>query len=165
MTLRIIAAIAIGLIGGGALAAGEHAGGHGHANGHGHERAASAVGMPGDPAKVSRSVAVRMDDAMRFSPTELRVEAGETLRLKVHNAGKVEHELVIGSMTELQEHAALMRRFPGMEHDEPNMLRLAPGASGEIVWKFDTAGKVDFACLIPGHMEAGMVGKVVVRKP
>lgn len=149
-----------------ALAAGEHAGGHGHEHhGPGGHGGPSAVGVPGDPARVSRTVDMTMSDSMRFTPATISTRAGETIRLRVRNAGKVDHELVIGSMAELKEHAELMRRFPGMEHDEPNMIRLAPGASGEIVWKFEKAGSVDFACLIPGHLEAGMAGKVAVGKP
>lgn len=42
------------------------------------------------------------------------------------------------------------------------MITLDPGKIGGLVWQFDQAGTVDFACLIPGHMEAGMVGKVKV---
>jgi len=57
----------------------------------------------------------------------------------------------------------MMRKMPGMKHAEPNMITLNAGQTGGIVWQFDKAGEVDFACLIPGHMEAGMVGKVKVK--
>lgn len=55
-----------------------------------------------------------------------------------------------------------MLKNPEMEHDEPNQLGLQPGQSGEIVWQFTQAGTVDFACLQPGHFEAGMKGAVAV---
>ena len=42
------------------------------------------------------------------------------------------------------------------------MVTVAPGKTGEIVWRFTTAGKVDFACLQPGHYDAGMKGLVTV---
>ena len=61
------------------------------------------------------------------------------------------------------EHAALMQKFPEMEHADGNMLSLSPGKTGEIVWQFTHSGTVDFACLQPGHMEAGMIGKVAVK--
>ncbi len=48
-------------------------------------------------------------------------------------------------------------------HDDANMTHVAPGARGDIVWQFTRRGEYQFACLIPGHYEAGMVGKVVVR--
>jgi uncharacterized cupredoxin-like copper-binding protein len=105
-----------------------------------------------------------MNDSMRFVPDAITVKAGETIRFFIRNNGKLPHELVIGSIAELKEHAEMMRKMPGMEHDEPNMITLKPGQRGGLVWKFDQPGSVDFACLVPGHMEAGMVGKVLVSK-
>lgn len=123
----------------------------------------SAVGKPGDPANVSRTVEVIMDDSMRFTPDEIDVKAGETVRFFVRNMGKQKHELVIGSMDELREHAEMMRKMPDMKHAEPNMITLAPNQRGGLVWQFDETGTVDFACLVPGHLEAGMVGKINVE--
>ncbi len=159
-----------------ALAAGDHAGGHGddHARtmgdmhpdmqgsagmaGHG-----SAAGKPGDPAKISRTVPLAMGDDMRFIPDEISVKAGETIRFFLVNKGKVNHEMVIGTAAELDEHAEMMRKMPGMQHTEPNQINLAPGQRGGIVWTFDKAGSFAFACLVPGHKEVGMVGKIVVN--
>ncbi len=100
---------------------------------------------------------------MRFSPEALVVRRNETVRFVVRNRGAVMHEMVIGTPEELAEHAALMKRFPDMEHDAPHMAHVKPGASGEIVWNFNRAGTFEFACLAPGHFEAGMIGRVVVR--
>jgi uncharacterized cupredoxin-like copper-binding protein len=105
-----------------------------------------------------------MSDAMRFEPALIRVKAGETVRLAAVNRGTQAHELVLGTMEELREHAELMRRFPNMEHDDPNMVRVAPGGRGEIVWQFTKPGEFSYACLMPGHFEAGMVGRVVVAR-
>jgi len=147
-----------------ALAAGEHKGGHGHDMGGMHKEAhASAAGKAGDPAKVSRTIALNMDDTMRFTPSQVSVKAGETIRFFIKNSGKIPHEVVIGTMSELKEHAAMMRKIPDMKHAEPNMITLNAGQRGGIVWQFDKAGEVAFACLIPGHMEAGMIGKVTVN--
>jgi uncharacterized cupredoxin-like copper-binding protein len=169
LKLAVAAALAAPLL---TLAAGEHAGGHGpgmgdmHKEMHGSADMAghgSAAGMPGDPAKGSRTVPVEMDDSMRFAPAEIDVKAGETIRFFVVNRGKVTHEMVIGTAVELDEHAEMMRRTPGMRHAEPNQITLAPGQRGGIVWTFDKAGSFAFACLVPGHKEAGMVGKIVVN--
>lgn len=119
-------------------------------------------GRAGDPAKVTRTVAVSMSDRMRFDPAEVRVNADETVRLVAANHGAVLHEMVLGTMDELKEHAALMKKFPNMEHDEPNMARVKPGGKEEIVWQFTKPGEFYFACLVPGHFEAGMVGKIIV---
>jgi len=56
-----------------------------------------------------------------------------------------------------------MRKHPNMEHDEPYMAHVSPGKKGQIVWTFNRAGEFEFACLIPGHFEAGMIGRIVVR--
>lgn len=121
-----------------------------------------AFGREGDPAKVSRTVTVRMSDRMRYDPAEIRVNAGDTVRIVGANDGKVMHEIVIGTRQELDKHAELMRRHPNMEHDEPYMAHVSPGAKQEIVWQFTKPGEFFYGCLIPGHFEAGMVGKVIV---
>jgi len=122
-------------------------------------------GIAGDVERVSRTITVRMTDGMRFHPGRIRVRLGETIRFVVRNEGKMLHELVIGTDAVLKEHAALMRRFPDMEHEEPWMVHVEPGATGEIVWHFNRAGEFGYACLIPGHYEAGMVGRIEVLAP
>lgn len=124
---------------------------------------AAALGKPGDPAKVTRMVEVGMSDAMRFSPDRIEIKRGETIRFVVKNDGSLRHEMVLGTMHELKRHAELMRKHPEMEHDDPNAVAVDPGKTGELVWQFSRAGTFDFACLIPGHFEAGMIGKVVVK--
>lgn len=123
----------------------------------------TAFGRTGDPKKVTRTIAVTMRDTMRFEPSQITVREGDTVRLVVRNAGKVLHELVIGTDKELAEHAEWMRKHPGMEHDEPYMAHVSSGRKGEIVWQFTTPGTFKFACLIPGHFEAGMVGTIRVE--
>ena len=122
-----------------------------------------AFGRPGDPKKVSRTVRIEGTDNMRFTPAAITVKRGETIRFLVKNGGKVMHETVLGTMAELKEHYEVMKKFPDMEHDEPYMVHLKPGATGEMFWQFTKAGEFFFACLIPGHLEAGMVGTITVR--
>lgn len=125
-----------------------------------------AFGRTGDPKKVTRTVRISGSDAMRFSPAELTVRQGETIRFVVRNEGKVMHELVLGTLKELEQHAEWMRRFPNMEHEEPYMVHLAPGQSGEVIWQFTRPGEFHFGCLVPGHFEAGMKGRIrVVANP
>lgn len=138
--------------------------------GHGDEHAASgkpahdpSIGKPGDPVKVTRTIAVDMNDDMRFVPSSISVKRGDTIRFVVKNSGRLKHEMVLGSVAELKEHAELMRRFPQMVHADPNQVAVDPGNSAELVWRFTKAGKVDFACLQPGHFEAGMKGDIAVK--
>ena len=119
-------------------------------------------GIAGEAKEARRTIEITMGDNMRFTPDRIQVKQGETVRLVARNAGKVLHELVLGTRKELDEHAAMMAKFPNMEHDEPYMAHVAAGKSQELVWTFNRAGEFDFACLIPGHYQAGMVGKVIV---
>ncbi|HQC97763.1 MAG TPA: cupredoxin family protein [Aquabacterium sp.] len=145
------------------LSTGAFAGGN-HAGGHDHDHGDDAIGTPGVAAKVTRTITVEMSDAMRYSPSDIQVKQGETVRLVVKNLGQVKHELSLGTEKELLEHLEVMKKFPDMEHDEPSKLSLAPGKQGEIIWQFTKAGTVNFACLMPGHYEAGMKGAVKVSK-
>jgi uncharacterized cupredoxin-like copper-binding protein len=120
-------------------------------------------GIAGDANAAKRTLELKMSDSMRFTPDRIQVKQGETVRLSIRNEGQVMHEFVIGTKKELDEHAALMMKFPGMEHSEPYMAHVAPGKTGEIVWTFNRAGEFDFACLIAGHYQGGMVGKVKVK--
>ena len=121
-----------------------------------------AFGRAADPQKARRTVRVEMTDQMRFHPAQVTVKRGEVVRFVPVNKGRVMHELVLGTRGELEKHAELMRKHPGMEHDEPHMAHVAPGKSGEIGWQFTKAGEFYYGCLIPGHFEAGMLGKVTV---
>ena len=119
-------------------------------------------GIAGNAKAGMRTVEFRMTDNMRFTPDKIEVKQGETIKIVIKNSGAVMHEFVLGTKKELEEHAALMVKFPNMEHDEPYMAHVAPGKTGEIIWTFNRAGDFDFACLIAGHYAAGMVGKVKV---
>jgi uncharacterized cupredoxin-like copper-binding protein len=149
----ILVAAAFAAISTGALASGSHGGGHSEE---------TAIGKAGVASKASRTVTVEMADNMRYTPSEIQVKKGETIRFVVKNVGKVRHELSLGTEKELKEHLEQMKKFPDMEHDEPNKITLDAGKQGEIVWQFTKAGTVNFACLMPGHFEAGMKGQVKV---
>ena len=149
---RQIIAIASMLASGLAMAGGNHAGGH-------HD---SPIGEPGVASKVSRTIQVDMINGMRFIPSDIQVKQGETIRFVLKNTDSVKHEFSLGTPEELLEHYEVMKKFPDMEHDEPNKISLAPGKQGEVIWQFTKAGAVDFACLHVGHFDAGMKGQVKV---
>jgi uncharacterized cupredoxin-like copper-binding protein len=165
--------------------------GHGE-SGHGKPKAVdyskaeeTPFGRAGNPKKADRTIRIGMNDTMHFTAgasarpertTDVRmgdgrhamagdivIKRGETVRFVVRNDGKLMHEMVIGTMKELRDHAELMKRFPGMEHDEPYMAHVAPGKEGEIVWQFTRPGEFHYACLVPGHMEAGMIARITVK--
>ena len=147
-------AFALSAVSAATFAAGSHAGGHDEV----------AIGQPGKTANIDRTINIDMTDNMRFSSADIAVKKGETIRFLVRNSGQIKHEMVLGTPKELKEHYAMMMKMPEMEHADANMITVAPGKTGEVVWQFTKAGKVDFACLQPGHYDAGMKGMVSVAE-
>tara|TARA_R110002126_G_scaffold226044_2_gene370800 strand:- start:3188 stop:3694 length:507 start_codon:yes stop_codon:yes gene_type:complete len=164
----ILTTAAFMLFTGSALAAGSHSGGHdGDVKSDDHN-AEMAVGEAGKRADASKTVVVQMketdDGDMIYEPNSLDVKKGQTIHFVVKNKGELVHEFVLDNHSEIMEHKEIMAKFPEMEHDDPNSIRLEPGKTGNIVWKFTNAGKFEFACLIPGHYEAGMKGDLSVAQ-
>ncbi len=141
------------------------AGSHDHSHGHNMEfdPVENEFGEYKPKMKVSQTIEVSMSDEMRFTPDVIRVKKGDVIEFKHTNNGKLMHEFVLGTPGSLDEHAEMMKKFPGMEHDEPYMAHVAPGKSATIMWKFSKEGEFAFGCLIPGHYDAGMKGKVIVE--
>lgn len=157
------------------FAKGDHKGGHdkpatehkisGHDGAaHSHDKRAN-YGKPGNPAKVNRTIKVTALDAMRFDPATFTVKAGETVRFVVTNTGKIDHEFALGDAESQREHAEMMKKMPGMKHEEANAVTIPPGQAKEVVWQFAKPGKVEVGCHLPGHYEAGMKGDILVGKP
>ena len=123
----------------------------------------TAFGRAGDLAKVDRTIAVEMRDPVEFSPSQIEVKTGETIRFVVANTGKHGHEMVLGTMKELEEHREAMKRERhAMQHDAPHMVEVAPGKSRVIVWQFTRPGEFYYACLVEDHFDLGMYGKIRV---
>jgi uncharacterized cupredoxin-like copper-binding protein len=133
-----------------------------HADNHGHSE--STIGKPGKMSQVTKTITVDMGDDMRFTPEKINVRKGDVVHFIVKNSGKVKHEMVLGTPEELAAHYKQMLKFPGMVHEDPQTASVAPGQSGDIVWAFTSSGIVDFACLQPGHFDAGMKGQFSVAK-
>ncbi len=171
---HLIAAALTLVLSSGAFAAGNHAGGHG-----------TSIGEPGKASEAARIIEIVMTDNY-YTPERISIKKGETIRFVVKNDGEFVHEFNIGTakmhvkhqeeMTMMFEHGVLeidkihrdkmKMKMPNghtMEHDDPNSVLLEPKKSAEIVWKFSAAARLEFACNIPGHYDAGMVGDIRVR--
>ena len=134
------------------------------------------IGAPAEPAAVDRTVEIIMRDT-RYEPARLTVTAGATVRFEVVNRGALVHEFNIATPAMHAEHQDEMRALmrdgqmtataldADGAHDHPNSLLLAPGEGGELIWTFPDHADVqlEFACNVPGHYEAGMVGPVHLR--
>lgn len=100
---------------------------------------------------------------MEYAPANIEVKRGEQIRFLIRNAGQDDHEFLLATTEENLRHAEQMKAHPHMQHDDPNAVRLTPNKSAEIVWKFTKSGTFEYSCLIPGHREGGMIGKVTVK--
>ena len=149
-----------------------------------------AFGQPAAVSQATRSIEIVMGD-MNFDPKTIQVKAGETVRFVLVNKGQLLHEFNLGDaamhashqqeMSQMQQsgmltptgikemshdmagmdHAAMGH---GMKHDDPNSVLVEPGKSAELTWTFSEATALEFACNIPGHYQAGMVGKLTVSQ-
>ena len=132
----------------------------------GHSHETFSAGAPGDPKKPSRTIKVKMVEdgkKMLFEPSIINVRRGEQVRFVLQNDGTEDHEFMLATVADNRKHAEAMKKNPDMEHDDPNAKRLSPFNNSELLWRFTKKGEFEFACLIPGHLEAGMHGKVVVK--
>ena len=132
----------------------------------GHSHSAFSAGEPGDPKKSFRIVQITMREGngtMGFSPKTLEVKRGEQIKFLITNGGALPHEFILANEKDNLKHAALMQKYPDMQHDDPNGKSVEPAAKSEILWRFSKPGTFEYACLIPGHREAGMIGKVTVK--
>lgn len=132
----------------------------------GHTHAEFAAGEPGNPKKPARVIQIRMieaDGKMLYMPDRIEVKRGEQIKFVLVNAGELDHEFMLDTPAHNQKHAELMKKHPGMEHDDPNGKQLKPKTSTKLLWRFTKAGSFEFACLHPGHYDAGMKGVVVVK--
>ncbi|TPG79719.1 cupredoxin domain-containing protein [Pseudomonas arsenicoxydans] len=144
-------------------------------------------GQPAAAAQASRSVEVVMGD-MSFTPKAIDIKAGETIRFVLVNKGQLLHEFNLGDaamhakhqqeMLQMQQsgmltptsmkemdHGSMAGMDHGMmKHDDPNSVLVEPGKTAELTWTFTKATSLEFACNIPGHYQAGMVGKLTVSQ-
>jgi uncharacterized cupredoxin-like copper-binding protein len=125
-----------------------------------------SAGVPGDPKKPARTVQVTMAEGngkMTYDPAKIEVRRGEQIHFVISNVGVLPHEFMLANAKDNLAHAKMMQKYPDMEHDDPNAKTVPPNATAEILWRFSKKGEFEYACLIPGHREAGMLGKVIVK--
>lgn len=119
------------------------------------------VGMPATGAKPDKVVHVVLADDMTIKfKKEVQIEPNDVVQFVVMNAGKIDHEFTIGSAKEQLEHREMMKKMSHHMHDSGNAVTVKPGKAKQLFWHFHGDSKVEFACNIPGHAEAGMIKKV-----
>lgn len=164
--MRVLGLVILGLVGGGLVSAKPQAHEMHHGSAH-HAHESFSAGEPGNPKEPSRVVEVvmgRKGSRMFFRPDVVEVMLGEQIRFVLRNVDQLkDHEFVLATAEENREHAEEMKKSPDMEHNDPNGKRLVAKEKKELFWRFSQPGEFEFSCNIPGHREAGMVGKVIVR--
>lgn len=131
-----------------------------------HDEQPAPYGEPGDPSKPVRDVTLHMkegDGRMVFEPEKIDVVKGEQIRFVLENDGELDHEFFFGTAQEMVDHAEMMQAMPGMKHADANSMSVGPKVHASVVWRFTNSGQFPFACLIPGHAEAGMKGTIIVK--
>ena len=122
-----------------------------------------AAASPAPPATdtAANVVEVRLTDALRIEPDPIVVPAGVPVTFRVTNTGAAEHEFYVGDEAAQAEHEQQMAE-PGMGHDDPNGIEVAPGATGELTMTFDAPGQTLAGCHVPGHYPGGMKATITI---
>ena len=142
----------------------------------------SMIGEKGKSSEVNRVIEVKMYDNF-YKPNEIKIKKGETIKFIIHNFGElvhefniatkkmhlkhqpemsklVENEILLGDKIDKKKMKEMAKKDHSMSHSHANSVLLEPNESGEIIWKFNTAAKLEAACNIPGHYETGMIAKI-----
>lgn len=130
-----------------------------------HEHAGESTfwfGHAGDAAEVKRIITLSATD-LKFSPMQISVTTGETVKFEVHNDGQLEHEFILGSAAEQMNHDKEMAAMVGMKMTHTNGVSVAPGKTGTLIWTFTKTGSLQYACHVPGHYVAGMIGQLTIK--
>jgi uncharacterized cupredoxin-like copper-binding protein len=96
----------------------------------------------------------------KFSMSALRVRRGTLVRFLIHNDDPIHHEFIVGDAS------VHLRHSRGNETSHPPVpgeVSVAPNDVGETFYRFDTPGRYEFACHLPGHLAFGMKGWVSVE--
>lgn len=143
-----------------------------------------AFGQPAPAAQADRTVEVLLKD-IAFEPSSLQVKAGETVRFVLINQGKLPHEFNLGDKAMHVEHQKEMLAMQGQTfasagqqgsghdvmqhghnahaHGAGNTVLVQPGQRAELTWTFSASAPIEFACNVPGHYQAGMVGPLTIE--
>ena len=143
------------------------------------------IGSKGNENDISRVIKVIMYDNY-YKPSSFQINAGETIKFEVENAGELVHEFNIANKMMHMKHQPEMEKMveneilfadsidkdkmkkmakmdKSMGHSHSNSVLLEPKQKGDIIWKFDNAVNIEIACNVPGHYQVGMIAKVDIK--
>ena len=112
----------------------------------------------GGSSKPSTKIDVTMTD-FQFQPNTFTVPAGQEITLNAANSGGVVHSFVI-----MKKGQSAGTEFN--KEDQPNVywqVEVQPGGSADTTFMApEETGEYEVVCHVPGHVQAGMVGKLNV---
>ena len=140
------------------------------------------IGEKGNLSEVTRTITVKMHDNY-FEPAQINIKKNETIKFIVLNLGElvhefnvatkelhikhrpemmmlVENEIILSDKVDKEKMRQMAKKNPAMAHDHSNSVLLSPGEKAELIWKFSNKTKLQAACNVPGHYEAGMIIKI-----
>ena len=140
------------------------------------------IGEKGNLSEVTRTITVKMHDNY-FEPAQINIKKNETIKFIVLNLGElvhefnvatkelhikhrpemmmlVENEIILSDKVDKEKMRQMAKNNPAMAHDHSNSVLLSPGEKAELIWKFSNKTKLEAACNVPGHYEAGMIIKI-----
>ena len=141
-----------------------------------------AIGEKGKISEVSRVIQINMYDNY-YEPDKIEVKKDETIKFVVKNLGElvhefniatkmmhlehqpemmtlVENEIILSDKIDKQKMIEMVKKNPSMSHTHSNSVLLSPGESDNLIWKFTNSVKLEAACNVPGHYEAGMIAEI-----
>lgn len=127
------------------------------------EAVSTSFGRMGSSREISRTVEIDMSEDRRIAPSDISVNQGETIRFLIRNSSKELHAFMLGSAAEIDDRASEVKSGALTVEDGMSSRRVAPGRSVELVWEFTTEGIFEIACLVTGHADPVMRGRISVR--
>jgi len=97
-----------------------------------------------------------------FSISTLKVKQGTIVRFLIRNHDPINHEFIVG---DAQVHALHEKGAHPAHPPVPGEVSVGAGELGETFYRFDSPGRLLFACHLPGHLAYGMHGWVEVVAP
>ena len=105
---------------------------------------------------------MKLTDALKIEPPELKVPVGQRVTFVVTNTGASNHEFYVGDEAAQAKHESEMTSMGGMSRDEKNGMGLKPGETKELTITFDKAGTTIAGCHETAHYGAGMKAAITI---
>ncbi|CEO38854.1 copper-resistant cuproprotein CopI [Photobacterium kishitanii] len=120
----------------------------------------SDVGMPATGSKPDKVAYVILSDDMKITfKKPVDIKPNDVVQFVIINQGKMAHEFSIGSPQEQAQYRTMTKEH---QADNGNSVIIAPGTAKQVLWHFHGSNKVELACNMAGHAQAGMTKEITL---